>query len=60
MASTAGNMLKVIHDRKCGVIIMLSDLVENGMVYTCREKINADFTGTFVYLGEQLSILASS
>ena len=44
MASTAGNMLKVIHDRKCGVIIMLSDLVENGMVCTYREKINADFT----------------
>ena len=31
MASTARNMWKVIHDRKCGAIVMLSDLVENGM-----------------------------
>ena len=35
MASTARNMWKVIHDRKCGAIVMLSDLVENGMASKC-------------------------
>ena len=32
MESTARNMWKVVYDRKCGAIVMLSDLVENGMV----------------------------
>ena len=32
MSSTIRNMLKVICDRKCGAVIMLSDLIENGMV----------------------------
>ena len=32
MVSTARNMWKVIYDRECGAIVMLSDLVENGMV----------------------------
>ena len=32
MSSTIRNMWKVICDRKCGAVIMLSDLIENGMV----------------------------
>ena len=32
MASTARNMWKLVFDRKCGVVVMLSDLVEDGMV----------------------------
>ena len=32
MSSTIRNMWKVICDRKCGAVIMLSDLTENGMV----------------------------
>ena len=32
MESTARNMWKVIYDRKCGAVVMLSDLVENGKV----------------------------
>ena len=32
MASTARNMLKILYDRKCGAVVMLSDLVENGEV----------------------------
>ena len=32
MESTTRNMWKLIYDRKCGVIVMLSDLLEDGMV----------------------------
>ena len=32
MESTARNMLKILYDRKCGAVIMLSGLMENGMV----------------------------
>ena len=32
MASTARNMLKILYDRKCGAVVMLSDLNENGRV----------------------------
>ena len=32
MESTARNMWKVVYDMKCGAIVMLSDLMENGMV----------------------------
>ena len=32
MASTTRNMWKVVCDKKCGAIVMLSDLMENGMV----------------------------
>ena len=32
MASTVRNMLKTLHDRKCGTVVMLSDLIENGKV----------------------------
>ena len=32
MASTTRNMWKVVYDRKCGVVVMLSDLLEDGMV----------------------------
>ena len=35
MASTAKNMWKIIHDRKCGAVVMLSDLVENGTASKC-------------------------
>ena len=32
MQSTARDFWKMVHDRKCGVIVMLSDLVEEGQV----------------------------
>ena len=32
MKSTARDFWKMVHDRKCGVIVMLSDLVEGGRV----------------------------
>ena len=32
MSLTTRNMLKLLYDRKCGVIIMLSRLQENGKV----------------------------
>ena len=32
MASTTRNMWKVVYDRKCAAVVMLSDLVEDGMV----------------------------
>ena len=36
MQTTVRDFLKVIHDRKCGVIVMLSDLVEEGEVRASR------------------------
>ena len=36
MESTARNMWKLIYDRKCGAIVMLSDLIENGNVSNDR------------------------
>ncbi len=32
MPSTVRNMLKILYDRKCGAVVMLSGLVENGTV----------------------------
>ena len=32
MQSTARDFWKMVHDRKCGVIVMLSGLVEGGQV----------------------------
>ena len=32
MESTTRNMWKLIYDRKCGVVVMLSDLLEDEMV----------------------------
>ena len=32
MQSTARDFWKMVHDRQCGVIVMLSDLVEGGQV----------------------------
>ena len=32
MESTTRNMWKLIYDRKCGVVVMLSDLLEDGKV----------------------------
>ncbi len=32
MESTARNMWKMVYNRKCGAIVMLSDLIENGNV----------------------------
>ena len=41
MSSTVRNMWKVICDRKCGAVIMLSDLIENGMVcFTLRNRLS--------------------
>ena len=36
MQSTTRDFLKVIYDRQCGVIVMLSDLVEDGKVKSSR------------------------
>ena len=57
MASTVRNMWKVIHDRKCGAIIMLSDLVENGMVHGIWVAV-AIYLIDGHFIGEQLPILA--
>ena len=35
MESTTRNMWKLIYDRKCGAVVMLSDLIEDGMVSWC-------------------------
>ena len=56
MASTVRNMWKVIHDRKCGAIVMLSGLVENGIVWVVYVCIVIFHFGNFI--GEQLPILA--
>ncbi len=39
MESTARNMWKVVYDRKCASIIMLSDLIENGKVRPSSQNI---------------------
>ena len=36
MQSTVRDFWKIVHDRKCGVIVMLSDLVEEGKVGSSR------------------------
>ena len=33
MKSTCRDFWKMIYERECGVVVMLSDLVENGEVY---------------------------
>ena len=38
MESTTRNMWKLIYDRKCGVVVMLSDLLEDGIV-SCGLKV---------------------
>ena len=39
MESTTRNMWKLIYDRKCGVVVMLSDLLEDGMVSCGLKKV---------------------
>ena len=34
MESTARNVWKLVYSKKCGAIVMLSDLMEDGVVYT--------------------------
>jgi hypothetical protein len=58
MASTTRNMWKVVYDRKCGAIVMLSDLIENGMVRFTNALIRIVWY-SLVITGEQLPILAS-
>ena len=38
LEGTVRNMLKVVYDKKCGAIVMLSKLMENGMVSQCINK----------------------
>ena len=68
MVSTARNMWKVIHDRKCGAIVMLSDLVENGMVamgyiyialYSFWQFYRRAATNTGLLLINQLSLVST-
>ena len=40
MESTVRNMWKVVYDRKCGAVVMLSKLVEDGMVSLIMFAIN--------------------
>lgn len=46
MESTARNVLKILYDRKCGAVVMLSGLMENGMVGKRRGK---DFVGILTH-----------
>ena len=46
MASTARNMLKTLHDRKCGAVVMLSDFIENGKVRHIYHK-----AGLYIWRG---------
>ena len=41
MESTTRNMWKVVYDRKCGAVVMLSDIMENGKV--CLGVYNVTF-----------------
>ena len=36
MASTVRNMWKLVYDRKCGALVMLTELEENIMVCICQ------------------------
>ena len=56
MASTARNMLKILYDRKCGAVVMLSDLTENGRV---RGRQYHKLYLFIYYSGKQLPILAN-
>ena len=53
MSSTIRNMWKVICDRKCGAIIMLSDLIENEMVRIVKtfHKMHVVLAGVCLYVG---------
>ena len=44
MESTTRNMWKLIYDRKCGVVVMLSDLLEDGMVNCGLKKNNCIYS----------------
>ena len=48
MASTVRNMLKTLHDRKCGAVVMLSDVIENGKVRHIYHK--TGFTMYYLFL----------
>ena len=39
MESTTRNMWKLIYDRKCGAVVMLTDLIEDGMVRGCHTNL---------------------
>ena len=56
MESTARDFWKMVHDRKCGVIVMLCDLVEDGQVATLHLYLSLLCHKT---TGDVLSVLAS-
>ena len=56
MSSTIRNMWKVICDRKCGAVIMLSDLIENGMVCLYNVYITQQATFTQQAIIQQLIV----
>ena len=57
MESTARDFWKMVHDRKCGVIVMLCDLVEDGQVQQLYVGLSYyHYTGL---AGDMLSVLAS-
>ena len=56
MESTARNMWKMVYDRKCGAIVMLSQLIENGNV---RQALCIVNLSVLFPLGEQCAVLAS-
>ena len=59
MESTTRNIWKVVYDKKCGAVIMLSDLMENGNVYlqvcflsSCLPEIKSVYTFSVHLLGD--------
>ncbi len=48
MESTCRNMWKLVCDRKCGTIVMLSDLTENGKVKQSISQCLLDVRGSLL------------
>ena len=57
MESTARDFWKMVHDRKCGVIVMLCDLVEEEQVLTCS-AVSPIKTDNLQHAGDMLPVLA--
>ena len=49
MASTVRNMWKVIYDKKCGAIVMLSQCNENEMVRLCNLRSSAGHSYAIIW-----------
>ncbi len=60
METTVRNIYKTIFTKKCGAVIMLSNLAENSKVYYKQNKARLPRHPHVILIGMQLSILASS